>query len=207
MCHEQATTAATNEPTRPVNWTPAPPCKTKLKQVLVNTSTLLRKPWYLIFGNAGTIKVPSEKGGNPYPYPLFPVVSTFLLDPLPLNHQLILRSTTSRRRIPRFNITHSLRLYIFNTMAVFGSFRKWLALKQYQLEVTFSVYMFTPWEKFFFSKSLFTFRGLPGILIFRLRLYRFPSLQLDLYRRLPLPPPSHLLPRRSRMVLHERRAD
>lgn len=36
-------------------------------------------------------------------------------------------------------------------MAVFGSFRKWLSLKQYQLEVTFSVYMFTPWEKFFFS--------------------------------------------------------
>lgn len=37
-------------------------------------------------------------------------------------------------------------------MSVFGSFRRWLSLKQYQLEVTFSVYMFTPWEKFFFSK-------------------------------------------------------
>ncbi|KAF4449090.1 hypothetical protein F53441_7579 [Fusarium austroafricanum] len=40
-------------------------------------------------------------------------------------------------------------------MAVFGSFRKWLSLKQYQLEVTFSVYMFTPWEKFFFSSIVF----------------------------------------------------
>ncbi|KAF7561604.1 hypothetical protein G7046_g2563 [Stylonectria norvegica] len=38
-------------------------------------------------------------------------------------------------------------------MSLFGPFRKWLALKQYQLEVTFSVYMFTPWEKFFFSMS------------------------------------------------------
>ncbi|KAG5655905.1 hypothetical protein KAF25_000825 [Fusarium avenaceum] len=43
----------------------------------------------------------------------------------------------------------------FDTMAVFGSFRKWLSLKQYQLEVTFSVYMFTPWEKFFFSSIVF----------------------------------------------------
>ncbi|EEU44335.1 hypothetical protein NCS57_01133900 [Fusarium keratoplasticum] len=40
-------------------------------------------------------------------------------------------------------------------MAVLGAFRKWLSLKQYQLEVTFSVYMFTPWEKFFFSSIVF----------------------------------------------------
>ncbi|KAM5342519.1 hypothetical protein ACJ41O_013485 [Fusarium nematophilum] len=40
-------------------------------------------------------------------------------------------------------------------MSVFGSFRRWLSLKQYQLEVTFSVYMFTPWEKFFFSSIVF----------------------------------------------------
>lgn len=39
-------------------------------------------------------------------------------------------------------------------MSVFRSFRQWLSLKQYQLEVTFSVYMFTPWEKFIFSMSL-----------------------------------------------------
>ncbi|KAH7166052.1 hypothetical protein EDB81DRAFT_781151 [Dactylonectria macrodidyma] len=40
-------------------------------------------------------------------------------------------------------------------MSVLGSFRRWLSLKQYQLEVTFSVYMFTPWEKFFFSSLVF----------------------------------------------------
>ncbi|KPM34675.1 hypothetical protein AK830_g11893 [Neonectria ditissima] len=38
-------------------------------------------------------------------------------------------------------------------MSLFGSFRRWLSLKQYQLEVTFSVYMFTPWEKFFFNNG------------------------------------------------------
>ncbi|KAH6892229.1 hypothetical protein B0T10DRAFT_483351 [Thelonectria olida] len=40
-------------------------------------------------------------------------------------------------------------------MSVIGSFRRWLSLKQYQLEVTFSVYMFTPWEKFFFNSLVF----------------------------------------------------
>ncbi|CAM1508309.1 Fc.00g051570.m01.CDS01 [Cosmosporella sp. VM-42] len=40
-------------------------------------------------------------------------------------------------------------------MSMFGSLRRWLSLKQYQLEVTFSVYMFTPWEKFFFSSLVF----------------------------------------------------
>lgn len=106
----------------------------------------------LIFGSVGTIKVPPDKGGIPYPYPQFSVVSTFLLDPSFLSHQL-LRTTTLRRRIPEFHIINTTQLYKFDIMAVFGSFRKWLALKQYQLEVTFSVYMFTPWEKFFFSTN------------------------------------------------------
>lgn len=33
---------------------------------------------------------------------------------------------------------------------------KWLQLKVYQVEVTFSVYIFTPLEKFIFCTSLFT---------------------------------------------------
>lgn len=38
------------------------------------------------------------------------------------------------------------------------SFTKWLQLKIYQVEVTFSVYIFTPLEKFIFCTfpSLFT---------------------------------------------------
>ena len=32
-------------------------------------------------------------------------------------------------------------------------FSKWLQLKVYQVEVTFSVYMFTPLEKLFFCKQ------------------------------------------------------
>uniref|UniRef100_A0A098DPZ1 Uncharacterized protein n=6 Tax=Fusarium sambucinum species complex TaxID=569360 RepID=A0A098DPZ1_GIBZE len=76
------------------------------------------------------------------------------MDPSFLSHQL-LRTTTLRRRIPEFHIINTTQLYKFDIMAVFGSFRKWLALKQYQLEVTFSVYMFTPWEKFFFSSIVF----------------------------------------------------
>lgn len=46
-----------------------------------------------------------------------------------------------------------------------------------------------------------------GSLTNHLRLYRLSSLQPDLYRRLPLSPAPHLIPRRSRMVLHERRAN
>lgn len=34
-----------------------------------------------------------------------------------------------------------------------GGLSKWLHLKQYQLELTYSVYMFTPWEKFAFCTS------------------------------------------------------
>lgn len=41
------------------------------------------------------------------------------------------------------------------------SFSKWLQLKIYQLEVTLSVYMFTPNEKFIFCKFfLFTSSGI-----------------------------------------------
>lgn len=35
------------------------------------------------------------------------------------------------------------------------AFSKWLKLKIYQLEVTMSVYIFTPIEKFIFCTSLF----------------------------------------------------
>ncbi|CAG9943345.1 hypothetical protein V2G26_008405 [Clonostachys chloroleuca] len=36
-----------------------------------------------------------------------------------------------------------------------GSIQKWLQLKQYHLELTFAVYMFTPWEKFAFYSIFF----------------------------------------------------
>lgn len=35
-------------------------------------------------------------------------------------------------------------------MSSFAQFTKWLRKKQIQIEVTFAVYMFTPWEKFAF---------------------------------------------------------
>ncbi|KAM3476762.1 hypothetical protein MY5147_003078, partial [Beauveria neobassiana] len=35
-------------------------------------------------------------------------------------------------------------------MSTFAQFTKWLRKKQIQIEVTFAVYMFTPWEKFAF---------------------------------------------------------
>lgn len=38
------------------------------------------------------------------------------------------------------------------TMSLLERFSKWLQLKVYQVEVTFSVYMFTPLEKLFFCK-------------------------------------------------------
>lgn len=38
-------------------------------------------------------------------------------------------------------------------MDAFLSVGRWLRLKQYQIEVTFGVYIFTPIEKFFFCES------------------------------------------------------
>ncbi|KAH7318547.1 hypothetical protein B0I35DRAFT_432357 [Stachybotrys elegans] len=40
-------------------------------------------------------------------------------------------------------------------MSLLASFRRWLGVKLYQFEVTFAVYMFTPWEKFAFYSILF----------------------------------------------------
>jgi len=40
--------------------------------------------------------------------------------------------------------------------SLFQRFGRWLSLKQYQIEVTFGVYMFTPTEKFIFC-TLYTF--------------------------------------------------
>ncbi|OIW29541.1 hypothetical protein CONLIGDRAFT_669393 [Coniochaeta ligniaria NRRL 30616] len=40
-------------------------------------------------------------------------------------------------------------------MSLLERFSKWLQLKVYQVEVTFSVYMFTPLEKLFFWSILF----------------------------------------------------
>ncbi|KAF2966823.1 hypothetical protein GQX73_g6739 [Xylaria multiplex] len=39
-------------------------------------------------------------------------------------------------------------------------FGRWLSLKQYQIEVTFGVYMFTPTEKFVFWSIVFLLSGL-----------------------------------------------
>ncbi|KAM3533923.1 hypothetical protein MY4038_002801 [Beauveria bassiana] len=40
-------------------------------------------------------------------------------------------------------------------MSTFAQFTKWLRKKQIQIEVTFAVYMFTPWEKFAFYSIVF----------------------------------------------------
>lgn len=42
------------------------------------------------------------------------------------------------------------------------SFTKWLQLKIYQVEVTFSVYIFTPLEKFIFC-TFFSFFSFPSL--------------------------------------------
>ncbi|TKW57589.1 hypothetical protein CTA1_2464 [Colletotrichum tanaceti] len=48
-------------------------------------------------------------------------------------------------------------------MSALQSFSKWLHLKQYQIEVTFSVYIFTPLEKFIFYTVLFLLSSLTAI--------------------------------------------
>lgn len=47
------------------------------------------------------------------------------------------------------------------TMSPLEKFSKWLQLKIYQLEVTFSVYIFTPLEKFIFCKPNLPFVSFP----------------------------------------------
>ncbi|KAI1422163.1 hypothetical protein F5Y12DRAFT_648784 [Xylaria sp. FL1777] len=42
-------------------------------------------------------------------------------------------------------------------------FGRWLALKQYQIEVTFGVYMFTPTEKFIFWSFVFLLSAMGSI--------------------------------------------
>lgn len=54
------------------------------------------------------------------------------------------------------------------------SFTKWLQLKIYQVEVTFSVYIFTPLEKFIFCMLLFSLT--PPCLPSLLNLSPFPLL-------------------------------
>lgn len=51
-------------------------------------------------------------------------------------------------------------------MSPLESFTKWLKLKIYQLEVTFSVYIFTPVEKFVFC-TIPTLLSNPLALFFR----------------------------------------
>lgn len=48
-------------------------------------------------------------------------------------------------------------------MAVLAGLRRWLHRKQYHFEVTFGVYMHTPWEKFAIYSILFLLCGLTFI--------------------------------------------
>lgn len=47
-------------------------------------------------------------------------------------------------------------------MSMLASFRKWLQRKQLQFEVTFAIYMFTPWEKFAFCMTRPPFPSSPS---------------------------------------------
>jgi hypothetical protein len=95
-------------------------------------------------------------------------------------------------------------------MSPLESFTKWLKLKIYQLEVTFSVYIFTPVEKFVFCTiPILLSSPLVSVLPLTItplnRFGRLPSLQPDLHRDGPLPPAPHVLHRRPSLVLHARR--
>jgi len=88
------------------------------------------------------------------------------------------------------------------------SFSKWVQLKIYQLEVTLSVYMFTPNEKFIFCTLLLLpspstpnqpTNTTPD------RLGLLPPLLPNLHRDGALPPPARAVHTRPGVVLHERR--
>ncbi|KAI1312763.1 hypothetical protein F5Y03DRAFT_390462 [Xylaria venustula] len=49
--------------------------------------------------------------------------------------------------------------------SVLQRFGRWLSLKQYQIEVTFGVYMFTPTEKFIFWSIVFLLTAMGTIAI------------------------------------------
>ncbi|KAI1111073.1 hypothetical protein F5Y14DRAFT_454355 [Nemania sp. NC0429] len=50
-----------------------------------------------------------------------------------------------------------------DNLSVLQRFGRWLALKQYQIEVTFGVYMFTPTEKFIFWSVVFLLSAMGSI--------------------------------------------
>lgn len=49
-----------------------------------------------------------------------------------------------------------------STVSPYQSLTKWLSLKIYQVEVTFSVYIFTPLEKFIFCTPSIPFSPVAG---------------------------------------------
>lgn len=80
------------------------------------------------------------------------------------------------------------------------SFVEWVRLKNYQYEVSSSLYMLTPAEKLVFS----TLNFLQG-LEYMLTTSRFNPLRLDLssrHSRIPLPPGTHLHHLQSRVILY-----
>ncbi|KAI0024431.1 hypothetical protein F4780DRAFT_775818 [Xylariomycetidae sp. FL0641] len=50
-------------------------------------------------------------------------------------------------------------------LSMLQRFGRWLGLKQYQIEVTFGVYMFTPTEKFIFWSAVFLLSALMTIAV------------------------------------------
>jgi hypothetical protein len=87
------------------------------------------------------------------------------------------------------------------------SLLRWLQRKRYQYEVTFSLYMLTPTEKFIFSKftqpqcdPLSLYSAHPSANLFR-RLGPFPLPFHGHYRGLTLPSRTHINHHATRLVL------
>jgi Small subunit of serine palmitoyltransferase-like len=59
---------------------------------------------------------------------------------------------------------HGIRDHDRTSTSYFASLRRWLQIKKYQYEVTFSLYMLTPTEKFVFSMLCLLLRFLEYIL-------------------------------------------
>merc|ERR1711977_404475 len=74
----------------------------------------------------------------------------------PFVSPLLSRPTTPELTAPQYTSKHSSKS---DTMTMFASTFRWLQRKRYQYEVTFSLYMLTPTEKFIFNSFLFLCRG------------------------------------------------
>ena len=154
----------------------------------------------------------ASQQAQPYKTPTlnpFTHTSIFLIDQsfLSLRKTSGIIKKTSKEQMVRQPLTyHTMQSQQHEQMSFMAKVFRWLQRKRYQYEVTFSLYMLTPTEKFIFSKILslaptLAFETIKYRQLTFFRLIYLPLLLHDPHRCVSLPPSTHQFPHFSRMVL------